>query len=235
MISKFFKTVFGLFGVIASAILLTTIIASMQVGGAFNWAPLIVIGGSIAAILHRSARRKKHADAIESEVQAASEKRTASRVALNGDAYKKYDGHGSTIEMQKTSLVISRFGLGSFLTQGIKGEKMIPFHNITAVQFRDATKHMSGYIQFSLKGEVASGKGIMNATLDENTVMFTAQQSAQFNVLRDKIEGLVELSAPTAKTSPPSIADELIKLADLKDRGMLSETEFELGKRRLVG
>jgi uncharacterized membrane protein YdbT with pleckstrin-like domain len=33
----------------------------------------------------------------------------------------------------------------------------------------------------------------------------------------------------------PSVADELAKLADLRDRGAISDTEFEAGKRKLLG
>jgi hypothetical protein len=39
----------------------------------------------------------------------------------------------------------------------------------------------------------------------------------------------------TAAASPPSTADELVKLADLRERGTISEEEFAEAKARLIG
>jgi Short C-terminal domain len=234
MVDKFFKSLFVLVGIIAALFLLVTVFITMSMGGSSDWTPLAVVGAIIAFIIYRSTKRKKHKQAIERERQVAMDERIAGRSAQNDGIYERYDGHGAVIEMQKASMIITRHGLGSFLTQGIKGEKILPFHNITAVQFRDATRNMSGYIQFSLKGEVASGKGILDSTLDENTVMFTNLQSARFNELRNKIEAILVQPIQSGAVSPISFADELEKLANLKDRGVLTDAEFTAQKARLV-
>jgi hypothetical protein len=39
---------------------------------------------------------------------------------------------------------------------------------------------------------------------------------------------------PQAKTAAPSLADELLKLKDLKDKGVLTEEEFSRAKQKLI-
>lgn len=48
-------------------------------------------------------------------------------------------------------------------------------------------------------------------------------------IRREYIQGVV--GSPTAA----STADELVKLADLKDKGVITDTEFEAQKARLLG
>jgi len=146
----------------------------------------------------------------------------------------RFEGLGAIVELGHSSITISRHGVASFLTQGIKGEKTIPLQSLTAIQFKDAQKSMSGYIQFSIKGEIASRGGIWDAALDENTVMFTYEQSAMFKELREKVEASMTISKPAPIMGVNSFADELTKLADLRDRGVLDESEFQSQKARLV-
>jgi ABC-type multidrug transport system fused ATPase/permease subunit len=53
------------------------------------------------------------------------------------------------------------------------------------------------------------------------------QAQAQDEAFRDYVR-------QTAATAPPSTADQLAKLADLRDRGMISNDEFEREKVRLL-
>jgi hypothetical protein len=46
---------------------------------------------------------------------------------------------------------------------------------------------------------------------------------------------LMAQRAATSGAAPPSVADELQKLADLRDRGVLTETEFEAQKAKVLG
>ena len=63
-----------------------------------------------------------------------------------------FDGLNGQIEVLEDRIVISRKGVFGFLTQGLKGDKMIPFASITAVQFKTASAFFNGYIQFTVMG-----------------------------------------------------------------------------------
>jgi len=151
-----------------------------------------------------------------------------------------FDGrNGGIVELLENVLVIRRKGVASFLTQGLKGEKRIPYSSITSVQFKDAG-FTTGYIQFGLAGGIESRRGVWDATSDENTVLFTKQAAEEFRRLRDIVEdraaaarGGKEISRNSAP--PANISEELTRLADLRDRGVLTEEEFAEQKTHLLG
>ena len=89
--------------------------------------------------------------------------RTASsiRAAKVGD---RLEGVGAEIEVRAAGLAIRRTGTSSFFIHGMKGEKLLPFKSITAVQLREPSRSMSGYIQFSFLGSIESSRGIPYAT-----------------------------------------------------------------------
>lgn len=148
---------------------------------------------------------------------------------------KIYKGVGGQIELSDTAVTIKRKGFLGFVTQGLKGEKRIPFASIGAVQFKKAGI-TSGYIQFSIVGGNEARGGVFDAAKDENTVMFTMKQQAEFAELRDLVDTRIAASrAPTViQQSAASVADELTKLAALRDQGVLSEEEFNGQKAVLL-
>lgn len=147
-----------------------------------------------------------------------------------------YDGrNGGTVEVLDNVLIIRRKGVTGFLTQGLKGEKRIPFSSITSVQFKEPGL-TTGYIQFGIMGGIESRGGVFDATTDENTVLFLAKALPQFRELRDIVEsriGRPAQSAPAPAAPTVSFSEELTRLADLRDRGVLSEEEFAEEKARL--
>ena len=150
-----------------------------------------------------------------------------------------FDGrNGGTVELLENVLVIRRKGVASFLTQGLKGEKRIPYASITSVQFKEAG-FTTGYIQFGISGGIESRRGVWDATTDENTVLFTKEAAENFRELRDIVEGRAAAARQGHSTpSPPplaNVADELTRLADLRDRGVLTDEEFAEQKSRLLG
>lgn len=148
--------------------------------------------------------------------------------------------NGGTVELLDNVLVIRRKGLGSFLTQGMKGEKRIPYSSITSVQFKEAG-FTTGYIQFGIAGGIESRGGVWDATTDENTVLFTKAAADAFRHLRDLVEDRAAeargqtSTTPSRSASPSGISEELGRLADLRDRGVLTDDEFKDQKARLLG
>ena len=126
----------------------------------------------------------------------------------------------------------------AFLSFGFKGAKSIPFSSITAIELKKAGMMTNGYIQFTLPGGNESRGGVFAATKDENSFMFKGGANNKRVV---EIKGFIEermgpsrqLAAP-ATVSPSSAADEIAKLAKLRDQGILSEEEFASAKAKLL-
>ena len=77
---------------------------------------------------------------------------------------------------------------------------------------------------------------MLNAAKDENSVLFErGQQDKDFRKLRAMVEeACEEYRNPVVSTPKASVTDELTKLADLKDRGALTEAEFSERKAALL-
>lgn len=149
-------------------------------------------------------------------------------------------GHSGQITFDGQFITLTRKGFVA-RTQVGKGEKRIPLASVTSVQWKPAV--LEGYIQFSLAGgnETRSkfGRQTRDARTDENSVSFTKGQQPGFERLRTAIENAIaERYAPTAVVAPvaaaPDLADQLARLADLRDRGVLTDEEFQVQKARLL-
>jgi hypothetical protein len=147
----------------------------------------------------------------------------------SGHGFVRFDGN--TVVLRRTML--GRINVG-------KGEKRIPVRQITAIQIKPASP-LEGFIQFSIGGgnEVKSrfGRQSWDARSDENSMPFALMEQAQFEALRDAIEA--SLAAPTASTEAPAAVapdalDQLRKLAELRDAGVLTEHEFTEKKAVLM-
>jgi hypothetical protein len=111
---------------------------------------------------------------------------------------------------------------------GFKGDKRIPYASITSIQFREPGTWLAGYLQFSIKGGI-EWQGAVNQ--DENAIIFDAPGD-DFRALRDFVQG--KLEAPSTAESVTSVADELSKLAKLRDQGILTDEEFAAQKAKLL-
>jgi hypothetical protein len=144
-----------------------------------------------------------------------------------------FQGHGGSIELSATTLTIKRKGVLAFVTQGMKGDKEIPVSLLTALQFKPAGMFTNGYIQFSFQGGSEAKSGVFQAASDENTVLFTKDQQARFEVLRSRLQPLIgRTSAPAAQSS---YLDDLERLAKLRSSGILTEEEFQAKKKQILG
>jgi hypothetical protein len=98
---------------------------------------------------------------------------------------------------------------------------------------------MNGFIAFTLGGgnEARSrfGSQTMDATKDENAVVFTKQQQPEFEQLRAAIEGAlaVHVGPPASVAADP--VSQLQQLAALHQAGALNDAEFAHAKASLLG
>jgi len=149
------------------------------------------------------------------------------------DILMSVNGIGGGIELLQDRIRIKRKGLGSFILQGLKGDKEILISQISAIQLKKAGMLTNGYIQFSFLGGHETKSGIFNATRDENTIMFNTKQQNAFLELKEKVDHIIATSR--VGTVAQSSLDELEKLASLRDKGIITEEEFNLKKKQLLG
>jgi hypothetical protein len=149
-------------------------------------------------------------------------------------------GTNGTLEFDGQTVTIKRTGFSARMLVG-GGEKRIPVASLTAVQWRKAGL-TTGFIQFTLAGGIERrskpGQTGSDAKHDENTVTFHARQQPTFEPIREAIEqAIAARHAPqtAAPVATASIADELGKLAALRDQGVISAQDFEAGKARILG
>lgn len=143
-------------------------------------------------------------------------------------------GHNGQVRFDGNNVTISRKGVLGFLTQGLKGDKVIRITSITSVQFKKVGMITSGYIQFSLMGGSEAKGGVFDATQDENTVMFVKKQEKDFERIRDAVQAALNAPPPSAVLSTASVADQLEKLAQLREKGILTDGEFQVQKEKLL-
>ena len=150
-------------------------------------------------------------------------------------------GQDGQLELSGDMLIIHRKGVLAKVTKGLTtGERRIPIASITAVQFKPAGL-TSGYIRFSMLGAVDKRPGIMAGTQDENQVQFMKKHQGEFEAIRDHIEGTIgrRESTDVGSGGLPGPAldpmDQVRKLAELRNQGIVSEEEFQAKKKALLG
>lgn len=144
------------------------------------------------------------------------------------------NGVGGQLSVYDDKVVISRKGLLGTLTHGLKGDKEIRISQISSIQFKKANMLVNGYIQFAFLGGQEAKGGIYQATQDENTIMFNMSQQKDFEHAKKLIEEQMnKLSAQTNNVAI-DIPDQIKKLAELKEAGILTEKEFEEKKAELL-
>lgn len=96
---------------------------------------------------------------------------------------------------------------------------------------------MSGFIQFSVLGGSARPAGIMEATKDQNAVLFIKEQNALFQNLKSEVERrCAELRMlPKQSAQQSDAVGELERLALLVERGFLTRADFDMRKKAILG
>lgn len=147
-------------------------------------------------------------------------------------------GLNGTVGLDGKIVTITRSGFVARATIG-KGDKRIPVGQITAVQFKPADFFGNGYIAFTLGGgneqHARFGRQSFDAAKDENAVIFMKNRQADFEGLRDAIEAAMTGVPAAAGAAQPDAVDQLGRLAELRDTGVLSAEEFAAAKARILG
>lgn len=147
-------------------------------------------------------------------------------------------GAGGRITLYEDRIKIKHEGLVG-LTKGLyKGDKEIPIDQITAIQWRNPSAVFAGHIQFTIMGGSSDSKA---GSTDENSMMFNGPAVPEFERLKLEVERRMAVyrqarlsghaaAAPVA----PDFADQIRKLSELRDAGILTEDEFTTKKADLL-
>lgn len=151
-------------------------------------------------------------------------------------------GNGGQLSFDGAYITIHRKGFIARGTVG-KGEKRLHVSQISAVQWKPAGWVTSGFIQFTVPGGVerrsSFGSQNRDAGSDENSVLFTRDQEPAFEQIRAALDAAIATQhapAPSAPQATPggSLADELTKLGQLVQQGLMTPDEYAQAKARLL-
>ena len=181
---------------------------------------------------HRANQEEDQVGDPEPEVQQQEEEPMAIEQPTSDDLFAK--GVNGQITISGNWLTIHRKGFGRLGHS--KGDRRIPLGSITAVQMRPAGTFANGFVKFTVPGSPEIRGGLNAATSDENAVIFKKKHRAEFDAVRDRIEAHIGRdNAPQAAPAAPDIPDQLKKLGELRDSGVLTDEEFEAKKTELLG
>lgn len=158
---------------------------------------------------------------------------------------------GALAAFEDRCMIVKKGALTSLMTGALGGGRVaiFPYHQVTGVEYN------GGLVQGVLEILTASYQGSANKdywrgsnrgrNADSNdpfTLSNTLPLSrAIYKRARPKVEALQDMVARAHRgdvrapaSGTPSLSDELAKLSDLKDRGVLTDQEFDLAKARLL-
>lgn len=162
------------------------------------------------------------------------EKYNADKYATNTDAIFFLEGIGSRLFVYENRLVLERHGLvGSTLT-GFSGNKTIPITSVQSVEFKEGSSILNGYLRFSYPGSEEKRGGVYNATDDQNAIVFKKKQNSLAQEIKSYIENHMGNNSKTTIVNQSSNADEILKLKNLLDKGIITQEEFEQKKKDLL-
>ena len=137
---------------------------------------------------------------------------------------------------EAVKLTITPKGVLGFMAKGLKGTKTIPFASITAIQHKRAG-FTNGYLQFTLPGGNESRGGVFSAAGDEDTFMYSKAIESRVDAakafIEERMNALKKLS-PSQPSTGRGLVDELARLGELRQQGLLSDEESTAAKRRLL-
>ena len=125
------------------------------------------------------------------------------------------------------------------MAMGIKGDKTLYYSDVTAVQYK-RPGILAGHIQFSILGGHEDTGGVLSASGDENTITFNkgseclAEKVVEY--INQKLKEIkVAKNQGTIIQQAASSADELKKMKELLDMGIITQEEFDAKKKQLLG
>ena len=159
---------------------------------------------------------------------------------LPPDALWFAKGVNGQVTLLMDRIRIERKGGLSFLAYGFRGTKEILIREMTSIEYKDAGGMLNGHILFLYRGGrdvKTSVFGDNSITSNENAVIFDRDNQAAFDTLREMLNDKIEQYANPQQVvmqAGTSNLDELKKLAELRDDGVITSDEFDQEKAKLL-
>lgn len=145
-------------------------------------------------------------------------------------------GENGILKVNENTIELIRKGLTAKLI-GLRGTKEIMIKDITSIQLKEPGFLTNGFIQFAFPGSQESKAGTFDAAKDENSIIFNKKQKTQFIQIRDLINDKRK-NLHNQANQPNAVSnqyDDLEKLAGLRDKGIISDEEFIIKKKQILG
>ena len=152
-----------------------------------------------------------------------------------GSVYR-LTGTTSRVIVYEDRVDIERTGFLNKLSYGFSGTKSIPMSSITSIQYKAGGSILNGFLQFGVLGGKERNGGLTGAQSDENSVIFSKDKNEKAEKIKAFVEKkIAERSSPAQSAGTVSTADEILKLKQLLDAGVITVDEFETKKKQLLG
>ncbi|WP_411503498.1 SHOCT domain-containing protein [Brevibacillus centrosporus] len=146
-------------------------------------------------------------------------------------------GVNGSLIIYPNRILISR--QSSFLAKSSRlYDKEITIKSVSAIQLKEPSMFLNGFIQFSFSGGKESKGGAFDAAKDENSIVINKKQLDSFKKAKDIIYDLMsnaDSSAQQEAAASDDSLDQLEKLAALRDKNIISEEEFNAKKKQILG
>jgi hypothetical protein len=140
--------------------------------------------------------------------------------------------------------ILLRVNGSSLFTNSWKQELVITENGVSGEVLKDF-KRLKMSLPFSSIAQVNIVRGLFKADIEvvnsggTGNLVIKAITKTEAEKAKAIIESMTKKAAATANTTPDapprSIADELRRLADLKEQGILTDAEFQTQKQKLLG
>ena len=192
---------------------------------------IILIGGTMQLKGYGSDLSESSLSVLENARKIATE---------NGATYFIEGVRGRILTVYEDKVIITtRLTAGSFLTgNATDGEKTIYFVDCIGIQFKKSDLTL-GYLQFetasTMMNNGSSNMFSENSFTWDLSVVSNEKMEEVTAFVRSKIDDCKRTKASPAFSAPQSSADELKKYKELLDAGIISQEEFDLKKKQLLG
>ena len=147
------------------------------------------------------------------------------------------EGLKGTLNVYEDKIEINKKG-SAWITGGTT--KSIPISNITSVSFTPFKPFQRGFIEFTIPGGKDSKNG-MDALTNENAIhLKSAAQNEEATKIKAYIDEQIMKNAnnkggTTIVQQATSPAEELKKMKELLDMGIITQEEVDAKKKQLLG
>ena len=144
------------------------------------------------------------------------------------------------MELAGEQVVIRKHSWAAARVYGMTGDRSISIASITAIQVQPANLFNPGRIIFSYPGSKPFTGGYEETKEDPDIFLFGTELNQQVVDFKNAVETIMSsmrqpAPPPLPARAPVSLPDEIRKLAELKQQGLLSDEEFEAAKKKLLG